>query len=218
MPIEPPRRVTDGETYARRQHQFYDNAYPNPQRKPSLFKSGKTGDTSTPMTSGTPVRFSVDARLPNPAILSCGKEVPLRVLFKQLSARSEPLVLQTLQVELIGHTKVRAQEVVWSEPTSWVLTSRSNLNQPIGSPSDPADTETELSKEFWYGFPLPDTVAPSFITCNVSRFYKLAVSLGLAYGGDGTKAGKVTLISRPFGVQIAELTPLGSIQCPYSQP
>jgi hypothetical protein len=194
MPIEPPRGVTDGEVYARRQHQFYDNAFPAIARRPSLFKANAP---SSPTSSGTPVRFSIDARLPNPAILTCGKEVPLRVLFKQLSGRTEPLVLQTLQVELVGYTRVRAQEVVWSEPTSWVLTSRSNLNHLIGTPSDAADTETELTKEFWYGFPLPDTVAPSFVTCNVSRYYKLQVSVGLAYGGLGTKSGKVMWFSVP---------------------
>jgi hypothetical protein len=106
----------------------------------------------------------------------------LKLLIKQLSERSEPLHLQTLQIELVGHTQVRAHEAARTEGNSWVITSLSNLNQPIGSPSDVAGTEIELTKEFWYGHPLPDTVAPSFVTCNIARSYELVISVGLAYG------------------------------------
>jgi hypothetical protein len=104
------------------------------------------------------------------------------VLIKQLSERSEALTLQTLQIELVGHTRIRAHEVARTETNSWVIASLSNINMPIGSPSDSEGTETELSKEFWYGHKLPDTVAPSFMTCNIARTYELVVSVGLAYG------------------------------------
>jgi hypothetical protein len=192
VPIEPPRATPDGEIYARRQHQFlHDSApsFPFPERKGSglrdMFK-GKSSEPSSPIVSTPgplpPARFSIDVRLPNPAILTCGQDIPLKVLIKQLSERSNPLFLQTLQVELIGHTRVRAHDAVRVESNGWVIISLSNLNQPIGSPGDAAETETELSKEYWFGQRLQETVAPSFVTCNISRSYELVVSVGLAYG------------------------------------
>jgi hypothetical protein len=150
-------------------------------------RKGSSTGSSTPVSpaiSRDPVRFSVDARLPNPAILTCGQEVPVRILIKQLSERDEPLYLQTLQIELVGSTKVRAHEAFRTENTSWVLASLSNLNHEIGSRADDVNTETELTKEFWYGHPLPNTVAPSFVTCNLTRTYELVVSVGLSYGSN----------------------------------
>lgn len=93
------------------------------------------------------------------------------------------LFLKTLQVELIGFTHVRAHDAVRTESNSWVLVSMSNINQSIGSVGDPAGTETELNKEFWYGEKLQDSVPPSFTACNISRKYELKVSVGLGYGG-----------------------------------
>ena len=89
--------------------------------------------------------------------------------------------METLQIELVGYTLVRAHDAVRTETNGWVICSLSNIHQPIGEPSDPVGTETELSKEFWYGQRLPETVAPSFVTCNISRKYELVISAGLAY-------------------------------------
>ena len=100
------------------------------------------------------------------------------------------LFLKTLQVELIGFTQVRAHEAVRTESNSWVLVSKANINESIGTVADAAGTETELNKEFWFGQKLPDTVPPSFVTCNISRKYELKVSVGLAFGG---MHGKVSL-------------------------
>ncbi|RDI79289.1 hypothetical protein Vi05172_g10696 [Venturia inaequalis] len=187
VPIEPPRTRQDGEVYARRQHQFtHPPAFQD--RKGGLLGSlmkdkEKMGSPASP-TSGSlpPARFSIDARLPNPAVLTCGQDLPIKILVKQLNERSEELYLQTLQIELIGFTKVRAHEAARMETNSWVIISLSNLNQPIGAFNDPAETETELTKELWFGHKLPDTVAPSFVTCNISRSYELQVSVGLSYG------------------------------------
>jgi hypothetical protein len=102
---------------------------------------------------------------------------------KQLGEKNDMLYLKTLQVELIGFTQVRAHDVARTESNSWILASMANINQSIGAVSDAAGTETEISKEFWYGQKLPDTVPPSFVTCNISRKYELKVSIGLAFGG-----------------------------------
>lgn len=211
MPIEPPRIRQDGEVYARRQHQFvHPPAFPD--RKGSLLGSlmkdkEKMGSSASPNSGPLPpARFSIDARLPNPAVLTCGHDLPIKILVKQLNERSEELYLQTLQIELIGFTKVRAHEATRTETNSWVIISLSNLNQTIGAFNDPAETETELTKELWYGHKLPDTVAPSFVTCNISRSYELQVSAGLSYGPRGGAVSLSNLISEAFTNQHAAPT------------
>ncbi|KAF2401807.1 hypothetical protein EJ06DRAFT_528962 [Trichodelitschia bisporula] len=181
VPIEPPREVTAGEAYARVQHQFLHGEPPKNSGITSLFK-GKESIPPSPSTSLPPARISVDIRLPNPPVLTCGQDIPLRVLIKQLSERSEELYLQTLQIELIATTRVQAHEAVRDEKGSWVIISLTNLKQPIGSKTDAIDTETALTKELWYGHKLPNTVSPTFITCNIQRSYELVVSVGLSYG------------------------------------
>ena len=192
VPIEPPRPVTDGETYARRKQEFITNPYLTSwERKGSnafkgLFSKSVSASTSpipsTPSAPSEPARFTVDARLPNPAILTCGEELPLRIIVKQLNARVEPLYLQTLQIDLVGHTRVRAEDAVRTETQSWIITSMSNMEYAIGAPADDVGTETEISKKFWAGRPLPNTVAPTFVTCNIRRSYELVVSVGLCFG------------------------------------
>ncbi|KAF2853362.1 arrestin [Plenodomus tracheiphilus IPT5] len=190
LPIEPPRpEKPDGEAYARRQHQFLENA-PSVAagKKPGLFdrKSSTLSIPASPTTAAGSnsigPRVAIDARLPNPAILTSNRDLPLRLLIRNASERSKNIYLQMLQIELIGYTKVRAHEVARTESTSWILCSFSNMAIPIGSPSDPIDTEVPVNPEYWSGKPIPNTVPPTFTTCNLSRFYELEVRVGIGYG------------------------------------
>ena len=52
---------------------------------------------------------------------------------------------RSLQISLVGLTKIRAHEVHRTEGNSWVITSKSNLGIQIGSPSDPVGTFHYLS-------------------------------------------------------------------------
>lgn len=137
---------------------------------------------NTPTTSNEAPIVSVDARLPEPAILTCNDDIPLRILVKKLNDCAEVIYLQSLQVSLIGVTKIRAHEVFRDESNSWVIVSKSNMGVQIGSPNDSINTETVLDDRLWRGQPLPNTVAPSFETCNISRTYQLDVRIGLSYG------------------------------------
>ncbi|KAF2033148.1 hypothetical protein EK21DRAFT_59266 [Setomelanomma holmii] len=181
LPIEPPRPdKTDGEAYARRQHQFIEKA-------------------SIP--SGTvPPRVSIDARLPNPAILTCNQDIPLRLLLRNVSERTKNVYLQMLQIELIGYTKVRAHEVARTESNSWILCSFSNMAIPIGTPADPIDTEIPINGEYWQGKPIPNTVPPTFTICNLSRHYELEVRCGIGYGS--YKHGEDQLVVLPLRLPV----------------
>jgi hypothetical protein len=206
VPLEPPRPSQDGETYARRSHQFVNDSFPpllgdrksstgSLFSKMSMNRNGSMPTTPISPISGSkePARFSVDARLPNPAILTCGETVPLRLIVKQLGERNDQLFLKSLQVELIGFTQVRAHEATRTESNSWVLVSQANINTPIGEITDEVGKENEINKEYWWGQKLPDTVPPSFVTCNIGRKYEVRVSVGLSYGGMNGRVSAILL-------------------------
>jgi hypothetical protein len=207
LPIEPPRpEKTDGEAYARRQHQFIENAQSvaTPSaKKPSRFdrKSSSGSIPTSPTTSGgAPPRVSIDARLPNPAILTCNQELPLRLLLKNVSERNKNVYLQMLQIELIGYTKVRASDVSRTESNSWILCSFSNMAIPIGTPTDPVDTEIPINPEYWSGKPIPNTVPPTFAICNLARHYELEIRVGIGYGS--YKHGEDQLVVLPLRLPV----------------
>lgn len=181
LPIEPPRTGNPSqETYARRQHQF--SRLGGGSKAKSLFQ--KISGSTTDLTAEPP-RISADARLPNPSILTCNEPVPLRVLVKKMSDTSETIFLQTLQIELICYTSIVAHGFSQKETGSWVIVSQSNMGVVLGKGSDPSGTEWPVDARMWSRLPLPSSVAPSFETCNISRYYELEVRLGLSYGSIG---------------------------------
>lgn len=178
LPIEPPRTGNPNEeTYARRQHQF-SKIQPGSKKK-SIFSRGSN---SLRDIYSEPPRVSVDARLPNPSILTCNEPVPLRLLAKRLNEGPDIIFLQMLQVELIAYTKILAHDLTRTESGSWVVMSRSNMNIPLGKPEDPIGTDWTIDPGLWNRLPLPNSVAPSFETCNIERSYELEVRVGLTHG------------------------------------
>ncbi|KAH8686629.1 arrestin [Phaeosphaeriaceae sp. PMI808] len=193
LPIEPPRpEKLDGEAYARRQHQFIENA------------QSSSSTISIPpihtVSGSVPPRVAIDARLPNPAILTNNQDLPLRLLLRNVSERSKNIYLQMLQIELIGYTKVRAHEVARTESNSWILCSFSNMAIPIGMPTDPIDTEIPINPEYWSGKSIPNTVPPTFQTCNLARHYELEVRVGVGYGS--YKHGEDQLVVLPLRLPV----------------
>jgi hypothetical protein len=105
-----------------------------------------------------------------------------------------------LQIELIGYTKVCAHEVIRTESNSWILCSFSNMAIPIGQASDPLNTEVPINPEYWSGKPIPNTVSPTFTTCNLSRYYELEIRVGVGYGS--YKHGEDQLIVLPLRLPV----------------
>ncbi|KAF1812149.1 hypothetical protein P152DRAFT_473873 [Eremomyces bilateralis CBS 781.70] len=204
FPIEPPRSQGDGECFARRHHQFNMDPPPaSPTKKGSIFSFGKKEKTlSEPEPPLEPPRFSFDMRLQNPAIVTCGEEIPMRLLFTQLSERRQPLYMNSFQIELIGYTKVRAHDFMRTESTSWVICSYSNMGVPLGRVEDPVGTEIDISKEYWQNRPLPNTVAPTFTTCNISRYYEMEVRVGIGYGTTVAGKGETTILPLRLPVKV----------------
>lgn len=191
LPIEAPRPPkTANETFARRPYIFQPTAALY-AKKTNLFRK------KTQQLSDTAPKGEVDARLPSPPILTCNKPLPLRILMKKTHDSPEHVFLMSLQVTLLGTTEVRAQDVVRMETSTWVVMSLNGLSIPIGSPSDQVGTETALDQTLWDAIPLPNTVAPSFQTCNLSRRYELEVRVGLGYGYPGDIQVRLSLLISP---------------------
>lgn len=129
-----------------------------------------------------PTVFQVDARLPNPAIITCNEPLPLRILVRRFDRASTSVYLSMLQIELIASTHVRAHDLNRTEFTSWTIMSQANMNMPLGTSIDKESMEWKIPSHFWDSTPLPNTVAPSFETCNLSRKYELEVRVGLTHG------------------------------------
>ncbi|KIW70308.1 hypothetical protein, variant [Phialophora macrospora] len=177
LPIEPPRPPTrHEETFARRKRQF--QRYPAEPQKKGLF--GRK--SSTPLSAeDEPPAFQVDARLPSPAIITCNEPLPMRILVEKLNDSAATAYLKMLQVELIGYTQVRAHDLDRTEMLTWVLLSQANMNMPLGNPIDKGCKQWKLPSRLWEDVPIPNTVCPSFDTCNISRRYELEIRVGLAH-------------------------------------
>ena len=190
FPIEPPRpTVTGDEVFARQKHTFgpFEGDSKGKSKLKDIFGAKPK---ETPINSEAPY-ISVDARLPSPSIITCNGDIPLRLIAKKLNDSDGVVYLQSLQISLVAHTKVRAHSAFRTENNSWIIMSKSNMGVALGRASDPINTETLIDDRMWRGQPLPNTVAPSFETCNIIRTYQLDVRVGLSYAGAAQNAAKV---------------------------
>ncbi len=181
LPIEPPRGPPNRrESFARRSHQFSPSI--EVPEKPGLFrKSSTVPDMSAPVVH--PPNISIEGRLPDPPIATCNEALPLRILITKQNETPAIIYLQTLSIMLIGYTIIRAHELRRQETGGWVIKSLANIHKPISNPVSGAGGKVfEIDPKLWSQLPLPNTVCPSFETCNISRHYELEVKVGLSWG------------------------------------
>ncbi|KAG6010968.1 hypothetical protein E4U54_008314 [Claviceps lovelessii] len=193
LPIEPPRPPKTGqEAFARRPFTFRPRS-PVPQnKKKSSFFTNKsdTSNNGNDGTSASPVRttaaapsIEMSARLPHPAVLTCNKAIPLRLVAKKLVDCPEQLTLASFQMDLIGITEVRTHNLVDKKINRWVVASNTDLDIPLTSgPNAEVGSELVVPDGLWKDKPLPNTVAPSFVTCNLSRRYEIELKLAVCWG------------------------------------
>ncbi|KAK0727024.1 hypothetical protein B0T26DRAFT_737850 [Lasiosphaeria miniovina] len=207
LPIEPPRpQRSNREAYARRPYTFRprspSTASPQSRKRSSIFPGfgNGPGRPQTPNTGGggfdslappspdaqdlstAAPSIEMSARLPHPAILTCLQSIPLRLIAKKLVPASAEVFLVAIQIDLIGKTLVRCQNLANTETTRWSIVTRLGLSIPLSQPDDAVGTEVVVSDALWRDAPLPNTVMPSFRTCNLGRDYQIEVKLGLSWG------------------------------------
>ncbi|KAL7784369.1 hypothetical protein V8C37DRAFT_395818 [Trichoderma ceciliae] len=184
LPVEPPRPpVTGQEAFARRPFSFQPRI-PDQKKRNSMFSSKKANEAlaSPGGDSPTPPSVEISARLPHPSILTCNKPIPFRLIAKKLVESSEQIHLVSFQMDLIGTTEIRAHGLFHQKINRWVVASLTDLNMPVCAPGDEVGKEVTLSDELWRDRPLPNTVAPTFNTCNLSRKYEIELKLGVCWG------------------------------------
>ncbi|KAJ2995000.1 hypothetical protein NUW58_g1397 [Xylaria curta] len=188
LPIEPPRPDSQKqEAFARRPFAFKPRTPLSGRR--SFFGSKPTNAPNG--TGQTPPSVEISARLPFPSILTCNEPIPLRLIAKKLVPSQEQVHLTALEIALVGYTHVRVANLEKVERTRWIVVSALNLSIALGPPTDPVDTEFEVPNTIWATQRLPNTVAPSFRTCNLMRRYELEMKLSLNWGllGAGKSSG-----------------------------
>jgi len=60
--------------------------------------------------------------------------------------------------------------------------SLANIHKPINKTVGNDGKVLEVDPKFWNQVSLPNTVCPSFETCNIARRYELEVKVGLSWG------------------------------------
>ena len=180
--MEPPRPPSESneEIFAKRTDEF--SQHYRPPLKTSVF--GRTSSNNLDV-DGDPPAFTVDARIPNPPVLTCRERLPLRVFVKKTNQSRETLFLSTLSIELFAFTNVRAHELTRTETGSWILTSQANIQCPLSSSKGPVDKQYRIPKRYFDQVLIPPGVSPSFETCNISRSYELEIRVGLNHGVAG---------------------------------
>ena len=101
--------------------------------------------------------------------------------------------MRLFQVMLAGYTEIRAHDLRRTEQSSWVMTSKANLSIPLVNADESDKKEVEIDSRIWSSISLPNTVPPSFETCNLTRRYELEISVGLAYGSVGDIKPEMTV-------------------------
>ncbi|KFA62804.1 hypothetical protein S40285_03809 [Stachybotrys chlorohalonatus IBT 40285] len=181
LPIEPPRpQLTGREAFARRPFTFKGS--PPPERKSGLFGrlGEKPADPAAALGSAVAPSIDMSARLPFPIILTCNQPVPLRLVAKRLNQSYGPVYLVSFEMNLIGTTEIHCHGLINRKINTWVVVARNQLSIPLDPPTDGA--ELTLPDELWKSVPLPNTIAPSFQTCNLTRRYEIEIRLGVSSG------------------------------------
>lgn len=177
MPIEEPRPArTEAKAFAKRPFAFRPKASATTGQK-SLFSKGKQ-----PPNEEVPPSVEMCAWFPHPTIFTCNKPVPLRLVATKKVASTQPVYLTSVLIELIGTTQVRCFDRMDSISNRFIVLSNNKLRIPLTKAPDAAvGTEVEIPDTLWRNTPLPNTVSPSFSTCNIARKYRLELRLGVSW-------------------------------------
>lgn len=180
LPMEPPRPKTRQMTFYRREHQFIDTLAPN-ERKSGLaaFLGGSSRDTGPKAAS---LGLTLEARLPTPAILVPLEPVPL-FLFVTKMQGNYPLFLRSLKFHLHAMTFIKSQDFQQVIPMSHVFFAKELLVPLLHT--DNKENVVQIDPIHWSSAMLPDTVAPSFETCNIKRVYQMEVTVGISKAEHG---------------------------------
>jgi hypothetical protein len=199
-PVEPPRPPQTNQIFVRKKVALAQPPRAVVDSSPGYWSGLFRKTASIPSNGGTGI-VTFEARLPNPAILVPTEQIPV-ILYLKRDADSHGIVyIRSIQVMLGTTTYIAAQgfrrELGYLEPILNVgdlnLTLPANQNEVAINPADLIQ-QGHSSK----GFALPDTIPPSFRTCNIARKYTLVLRMGIS----STPQAAPAMIQLIIGVQV----------------
>jgi hypothetical protein len=177
-PIEPPRPPPqNNQIFVRKKHTLALSAK---QQEPG-FLAGLFKKTPLSGNGGT---IAFEARLPNPPILVPTEPIPVTLYLKRVSGSEGVVYIRSVQIMLAMTTFIAAQgyrrELGYLMPILNVgnlnLTLPANKTEIMINAADLIQQNSQRAK----GVTLPDTVPPSFRTCNIARKYSLVLQIGIS--------------------------------------
>lgn len=93
-----------------------------------------------------------------------------------------PVLVRSIQIHLYTYTEIRAHGQMKTVRGVVPVLTLENLGVPLGGDDSPVGEALEADPGMWRSACLPDTVSPSFKTCNIWRTYQLEIVLGLSHG------------------------------------
>jgi hypothetical protein len=181
-PIEPPRTPSQNtQIYVRKKHTL--PASNPPSSSDGGFWGGLFRNKPPAPQTGNGGTIAFEARLPNPAIIVPTEPIPLTFLLKRDTGSTGIVYIRTIQVMLGITTYIAAQG--FRRELGYLLPILNcpglNLTLPEGKSEitiNPADLLPQGHGQ--KTFSLPDTIPPSFRTCNIARKYTLVLQMGVS--------------------------------------
>src|SRR5579871_439791 len=177
-PIEPPRPPPqNNQIFVRKKHTLALSAK---QQEPG-FWGGLFKKTPSTGNGGT---VAFEARLPNPPIIVPTEPIPLSLYLKRVDASEGIIYVRSVQIMLGMTTFIAAQGYRRELGYLLPILNVGNLNITLPANQneikiDPANLIQQTSQKA-KGITLPDTVPPSFRTCNIARRYTLVLQMGVS--------------------------------------
>ncbi|KAK9461415.1 uncharacterized protein V1516DRAFT_675889 [Lipomyces oligophaga] len=206
LPIEPPRLAkSDALFYARRKHSFFylpnggyapaDPKGQQPKKKSkfgSVLRAITSGSSRTTYTREVGPAFYFEARMPDARIIVPGELIPLKLYITAPNSIhfTVPIFLHRLCINLVATTELMADINRKTSVLMLNIANIENMSLKMGTSNQSRNQQQDLEAEFnlakWAEFlVLPDTVPPTFKTCNISRSYNLEVLADISHGSYG---------------------------------
>lgn len=168
------------------------NSTPVPEKKKSRFKSLFSGPSApVAITEPSTLPIMLDMRYPN--YFNPTQTLPIRLFVINMTSPTlipgpRVLYLQELTFKLYATTDTKAQAYNKQHTHSLTLLNSTNMliNFPLSefSPTTVPNLndvwEAELPSSLWEKVKIPDSVAPTFQTCNIRRSYSFEVIAGFS--------------------------------------
>jgi hypothetical protein len=136
---------SDNEAFAKRQFEFPSNILKAPKKK-GLF-GGFRQAPAEPKT--TPIRVSVETRLPVPSILVPNDPIPLRILLVKLEPFTHTVHIRNIRISLICYTNYTARGVGQSISNTITVFSVPDTRIPFGNADSPMGAKVEAIPNLW---------------------------------------------------------------------